>query len=39
MAMKKHKAGDKKGAIMALKKKKMIEKQLTKFEGQSMMLE
>ena len=39
MAITKNKAGDKRGALMAMKNMKMYENELTKLDGQSMMLE
>ena len=37
--MEKSKAGDKRAAVIALRKSKMYEKELAKLEGQSMMME
>ena len=37
--MEKAKKGDKKGAAMLLRKSKMVEKELVKLEGQSIILE
>ena len=39
MAIEKKKAGDSRGAVIALRKSKMYEKELAKLEGQSMMME
>ena len=39
VAMEKKKKKDDRGAIQALRKAKMLEKELTKLEGQSLMLE
>ena len=38
-AIEKKKAGDSRGAVIALRKSKMYEKELAKLEGQSMMME
>jgi hypothetical protein len=38
MALSKKKAGDQRGAVMALKQMKMYEGELTKLDGQQMML-
>ena len=38
-ALTKNKAGDKRGALMAMKKMKMSEKELHKLDGQSIMIE
>ena len=38
-AIQKKKAGDNRGAVIALRKSKMFEKELAKLEGQSMMME
>ena len=38
-ALQKRKAKDERGALMALKKMKMLEKELQKLDGQSIMLE
>jgi charged multivesicular body protein 4 len=38
-ALEKSKAGDKRAAVIALRKSKMFEKELAKLEGQQMMME
>lgn len=39
VAIEKKKAGDSRGAVIALRKSKMYDKELAKLEGQSMMIE
>lgn len=39
LAVEKKKAGDSRGAVIALRKSKMYDKELAKLEGQSMMIE